>query len=62
MIILFVDLNCIKSKFDFYILAVVCKRSFFLRIKICNAHNSLYVIILGYVFKFQSNRVNFVSS
>ena len=53
---------CLKSKFNFYISAVVHKRPFFLRIQICSAHASSYVTMVDHVVKLQSNRVNFVSS
>ena len=62
MIILFVNLICLESKFDFYISTVVRKRLFFLGIEICSSHVSCYVTMVDYVVKFQSNRVNFVSS
>ena len=38
------------------------KSPFFLRTKICNAHASSDVTMVDYVFQFQRNQVNFVSS
>ena len=54
--------NCLESKLNFYITAVFRKKNFFFRIQICSAHASSNVTMVDYVFEFQSNRVNFVSS
>ena len=56
VIILFENLNCLA----FYISAVFCKIPFYFRT--CSAHASSDVIMINYVFKFQSNPVNLVSS
>ena len=45
--------DCLKSKFDFDTSAVVCKRPFFFRIKICNAHASFYVTMVDHVLSFR---------
>ena len=60
VIILFINLNCLESNL-FYVMAIFLQKSFFLRIKICNAHASSDVTIVDLVFKLQSNRVNLVS-
>ena len=49
-------------KIWFYIWTVFRKRPLFCHIQICSLHVSSDVIMVKYVLKFQSNRVNFVSS
>ena len=59
---LFVNLNYFEFKLDFISWLFFAKDLFVFRIWIGNSHASTDLMMVGHVFKFQSNRMNFISS